>query len=174
MVTELGTALDGLQELDSLNQSDQLDRQLEVAIETQEAQLKRIEQFSKPYPLLAPISGKITAIDRLPGEIVMDGERILAITSEESTQLIAYLKPSSNFPLDPGTPIRIQTRGKDRREAQSRIEGVSPEWEPLSNSTDTLSAGEFPLNIGLPILLTLPQELNVKPGELVDIFESKP
>jgi len=174
MVTELGTAIDGLQELDSLNQSDQHDKQLEVAIATQEAQLKRIKQFSKPYPLMAPIAGKITAIDRLPGEIVMDGERILAITAEESTQLIAYLKPTSNFPLEPGTPIRIQTRGKDRRQAQSQIEGVSPEWEPLSNSSDTPSAGEFPLNIGLPILLTLPQELNVKPGELVDIFESKP
>lgn len=175
MVTELGTALDGLQALDSLNQPDDpLHKQLELAIEAQEKHLKRIEEFSQPYPLIAPISGKITSIDHVPGEIVMNGDRILAITAEESTQLIAYLKPTSDFPLEPGTPIRIQTRGKEPREAQSEIAGVSPEWEPLSTPGDTPTAGEFRLDIGLRILLTLPQELEVKPGELVDIFVSNP
>ena len=174
MVTELGTALDGLQTLDALNQTDQLDEQLRLAVEAQEEHFRRIEQISKPYSLVAPISGKVSSIDRIRGETVMNGDRILAITSEESTQLITYLKAPISIPLEPGNPVRIQTRGTDKRTATSQIEGISPAWESLSQSADTPSAGEFSLNLGLPVLLTIPSELKLRPGELVDIFIPSP
>ena len=174
MVNELGTALDGLQTLDALNQTDQLDEQLKMAIQAQEEHFRRIEQISKPYTLVAPISGKVSSIDRVRGETVMNGDRVLAITSEEPTQLIAYLKAPVAIPLESGTPVRLQTRGKNKRTATSQIEGISPAWEPLSQSADTPNAGEFSLNLGLPILLTIPSDLKIRPGELVDIFLPSP
>ena len=174
MVAELEMALNGLDQLDKNPQTDELNERLQAALLAQESHLKRIEKFAKPYPLIAPISGKITSISRLPGETVMDGESILAITAVESTQLIAYFKPSLDFPFDAGTSLDIQTRGKNPRKATTQIEGISPAWESLGGSPDTPDAGEFSLNIGLPVLLTLPPELNVKPGELVDIFLPKP
>lgn len=172
MVAELGSALDGLHALDAANDTDQLVEQLSIAAKRQEEHLQRLEEISKPRPLLAPMTGKVTSLDHARGETVMVGDRILAITAEDSTQLIAYLKAPIPESFEAGTPIRIQTRGLKRRTATSHVEGISPDWEPLTGPDATTTTTEFSVNIGLPVLLTLPPELEVRPGELVDIFLS--
>ncbi len=172
MVIELGSALDGLHALDAANNTDQLEQQLSVAVQRQEEHLKRLEEISEPRQLLAPMSGKVTSLNHVRGETIMDGDRVLVITAEESTQLIAYLKPPIPDTLTPGAPIRIQTRGQNRRTATTKVEGISPDWETLAQAGEPTMTTEFSLNIGLPVLLTLPPELKVRPGELVDIFLS--
>ena len=170
MVAELSSALDGLHALDAANNTDELEQQLAVAVKQQEEHLRRLEEMSKPRPLIAPITGKVSAIDHVQGEVVMDGDRILGITAEDSTQLITYLKAPIPPDLQLGSPIRIQTRGKDRRTATSKVAGISPDWEPLNQGNPASANTEFSLNVGLPVLLTLPPELKVRPGELVDVF----
>ncbi|MCS1411492.1 MAG: hypothetical protein M2R45_04692 [Verrucomicrobia subdivision 3 bacterium] len=169
MVSELGEALDDLRELDALLESNLISDQLQADLQVQERSLENIEQLFKPYTLTAPIAGKVGAIHRLPGENVMTGDRILSIIANKPTQLIAYVNPPIWTPLEPGTPVRIQTRGPNRKIATTQIEGVGPEWEALNNGGNN-SRSDFALALSLPILMSMPPGLDIRPGELVDVF----
>ena len=166
LVSEMETAMKGLQELDVFADAESaaIAKRLQAGLRSH---LENIERLSQPYALLAPITGKISEIHRLPGENVVKGESVFTVVAEESTQLLAYVKDT--VPIQLGTPVRLQTRGPGRREAASRVEGIGPEWETLGGDVAFTELGADP-NLGLPILLTLPPELEVRPGEWVDVF----
>ena len=168
LVSEMETAMEGLQELDvfAAAESEAIAKHLQAGLQSH---LENIEQLSQPYTLQAPIAGKISQIRRLPGENVVKGELVFTVTAEESTQLLAYVKHPIRIPIKLGTPVRLQTRGPSRKEASSHVEGIGPEWETLGDSASFAELGASP-NLGLPILLALPPELEVRPGEWVDVF----
>lgn len=168
LVSEMEVAMEGLQELDvfAAAESETIAKRLQAGLQSH---LENIEQLSQPYALQAPIAGKISQIRRLPGENVVKGELVFTVTAEESTQLLAYVKPPLRIPIRLGTPVRLQTRGPRRREASSRVEGIGPEWETLGGGASFAELGASP-DLGLPILLALPPELEVRPGEWVDVF----
>ncbi len=173
LVQELGEALAGLESLDALTNADPLNEELRTAMTAQEDQLREIESLSGPYALVAPISGKVTQIDRVMGETILDGDRVLSITAEEPTQLITYLRSPDADSLQTGQTVRVQTRGNDRRIANTEIKGISPQWESLSGGLNAaLTQNGIDVDLGLPVLLTVPSELQLRPGELVDIFLS--
>ena len=168
LVSEMETAMEGLQELDVFSdaESEATAKRLQASLRTH---LKNIEQLSQPYALLAPITGKISEIHRMPGENIVKGEIVFTVTAEESTQLLAYVKHPIQTPIKLGTPVRLQTRGPRRKEASSRVEGIGPEWETLGDDASFATMGASP-DLGLPILVALPPELEVRPGEQVDVF----
>ncbi len=172
MVSELGTALEELEAMDKNSDVEALNAQLEAALAEQEKQLRELEQFSKPFPLVAPIAGQVAVIDRLPGENVMSGDRILAITATDSTRLIAYARHPLNPDLRAGKQVTLQTRGKDRLEATTTIQAIGPEWQSLNRASQPFG-GSGSSERGLPILMTLPPELQLRPGEMVDVFLNK-
>lgn len=168
LVSEMETAMEGLQKLEvfAAAESEAVAKRLQAGLRSH---LENIERLAQPYALQSPIAGKISEIRRLPGENVVKGERVFTITAEESTQLLAYIKTPVGIPIQLGTPVRLQTRGPGRKEAVSRVEGIGPEWETLGNDAAFATVGTSPA-LGLPILLALPPELKVRPGEWVDVF----
>lgn len=168
LVSEMEIAMEGLQELDVFAdaESEATAKRLQAGLRSH---LENIERLFQPYALLAPIAGKISEIRRLPGENVGKGEIVFTVTAEESTQLLAYVKNPVRIPIQLGTPVRLQTRGPGRKEAASRVEGIGPEWETLDNDASFAEFGASS-DLGLPILLALPPELKVRPGEWVDVF----
>lgn len=175
MISELSSALKGLTTLDDSQQTDMLIERLGAALLAQEAELDRLEALAHSYPLKAPISGKVVSIDRLPDEVLMKGERILSIVAETSTELLVYLKSPLAEKVEKGDLAWLQTRGKDPRQARARVSGISPVWENLSDSGARRDfTNPFDRELGLPILMILPPDLHVRPGELVDVFFKKP
>lgn len=172
LVSEMETAMEGLQELDVFAdaESEAITKRLQADLRTH---LENIERLSQPYALLAPIAGKISEIRRMPGENIVKGDLVFTVTAEESAQLIAYVKHPIQTPVKLGTPVRLQTRGHRRKEASSRVEGIGPEWKTLGNDASFTEFGASS-DLGLPILLALPPELEVRPGEQVDVFLTTP
>ncbi len=168
LVSELGAALEGLQDLDAA-ESEDIAAPLQAAMQAQERHLKRIEQLSEPTILQAPIAGKIAKIHRLPGENILRGDRVLAITAETPAQILAYLKTPVSVSIEPGAPVKLQTRGLVRKEAAAFIESIGPEWQTLTPGSEFAGLRTAPER-GLPILVNLPPELEVRPGELVNVF----
>ena len=120
---------------------------------------RQLESYHRDRTIAAPVSGRISALDRVEGQRVLRGDRILIITTEAPRMLLTRVRPELRDRMEPGTPIRVITRGSKRQESVARVVGVGPEWEEDPG-------GEA----GIPVLLALPPELNTIPGERVDLY----
>lgn len=174
MVDEMDVALRGIQALDSVNQDDELNQQLQSALAAQEAQLKKLAHFTQAYPLTAPIAGKVTDVAHVAGETVLEGNRILTITQEISTQLLAYVPNPDTLSLETGSEVTLQTRGLDPRTATAKIIGVGPRLQQKSAVSTPAGSVTAPGELSIPILISLPPDLGVRPGESVNVLTTAP
>ena len=174
MVTEMDVALQGIQSLDHVNQDDELNQQLQSALAAQERHLKELDRLTHAYPLAAPIAGKVTSLAHVPGEIILEGDRVLTITAESSSQLLAYLPDTDALALETGSEVTLQTRGLDRREAIATIIGIGPRLEAKSEVPTPAGSVTAPSDLRIPILITLPPDLQVRPGDFVNVLVTAP
>ena len=146
------------------NVFEKLDKALKADILAQQEQLR---QLQKPVVLRAPITGKVSAVLHHAGERVVAGAPILTITSAQAPRIVAYVRQPLNFHPKVGDMVSVRTRNTRRKSGDAQIvkvgtqlENVNPMLLPLAKAVPEM---------GLPILLTLPPELELLPGEIVDI-----
>jgi len=144
---------------------------LKQALAVEEDKMKVFEAKMTPMILRAPTNGVVTMIHRHAGEQVMAGEPIATVTSTNSQRIVGCLP--QNFPLDPciGMAVQVRTRTSRRRSAVARIIGVSPQLEPITNAlmAPLMLGRAAVVPMGRIISVSLPRELNLKPGEPVDV-----
>jgi len=130
-------------------------------------QQEQLKQLQKPIVLKAPIDGTVSAVLHRTGERVAAGTPILSIASNGAKRIIAYIRQPLNFHPKVGDVLTVRTRTNRRRVSDAQILSVGTQLE-------TVMPILLPLprpvpELGLPIALTLPPELNLLPGEIVDI-----
>jgi len=146
----------------------QLERVVQDNILRQQEQLR---QLQKPIVLRAPINGKISSVLHRAGERVTAGSPVLMITTTEAQQIVAYVRQPINFRPKLGDVVTVRTRTIRRRASDAQVVKVGTQLEAIS---PFLQATDRPrAELGLPIALTLPPELNLLPGEVVDIRLAK-
>ena len=146
----------------------QLERVVQDNILRQQEQLR---QLQKPIVLRAPINGKISSVLHRAGERVTAGSPVLMITTTEAQQIVAYVRQPINFRPKLGDVVTVRTRTIRRRASDAQVVKVGTQLEAIS---PFLQATDRPrAELGLPIALTLPPELNLLPGEIVDIRLAK-
>jgi multidrug resistance efflux pump len=118
--------------------------------------------------LLAPASGMVSPIFRNAGENIQAGEPLVIIQSLKSDRVVAYLRQP--YPFDPvvGLSARITTRDRVRQQLLASITHVGPQVEPITNALAFIRQGAL-VDVGLPIVFSLPPHSRIRPGELVDI-----
>jgi len=131
-----------------------------------DAKLHKIESNINPINLVAPIDGTVSMVYRRQGENIKAGEPILTISALKSDLIIGYLRQP--FPLDPKPemPVEVRTRSFQRQVGIGKILSVGSQVEMVSTQ---LCRPGMAVEFGLPILVSLPPELNVRPGEIVDL-----
>lgn len=136
-------------------------------LKAQEKKLLELTDNLGPVTLVAPIDGMVSVISRRAGENVAQGESILVISAQHTDNIIGYLREP--FPMEPevGMSVQIQTRGTGRKICISAISRVGSEFEDITNPH--LHPTQGVVEIGVPIAVTLPASLNLRPGELVDL-----
>jgi multidrug resistance efflux pump len=122
-----------------------------------------------PITLVAPISGMVQSIYRHAAEYVVEGEPLMSISSARSDRVIAYLRQP--YPLDPevGMEAEILTRTRKPKRFTSKISEVGAQIETITNSLAFIKQGSM-VDEGLPVVLVVPMDAHIRPGEIVDVI----
>lgn len=132
-----------------------------------EAKRKELEVLLMPIVLTAPINGMISQIHHFSGERVLRGMPIVTISDPVANHVIAYLRQPISVRPTTNDHVQITTRGLPRRMGAARILQVGAQLEPLNPAL--LSAEAKRIEVGLPILVTVPTDMVLLPGEFVDL-----
>jgi multidrug resistance efflux pump len=172
-VTEIEDRLDELRNL-----GDPLSAQARNRISNSLAKLDRTYAIAAtnvgPIILSAPITGMVGALQRQPGEYVAAGEPLLIVHSLWSNRVVGYLRQP--YPLDPqtGMAVLVTTRSRQREKYWTQITQVGAQVESITNSLAYLRPGLL-IDAGLPIIVALPPQAKIRPGEIVDMrIDSQP
>jgi len=174
-VEERSRLADGLEislkRLDAANRKER-DDALDVLGQSLSAQETQLQHEGTVY-LRAPIDGVVHTIAGTPGERIAPGAVIAVVSSPNSTRIIAYVRQPLSLEPHPGMPVEIRTRGVIRQIGQSEISNVGRDLELIS-STLRLRGFDNELDRGLAFSVSIPPELQVHPGELVDVIVRAP
>lgn len=139
----------------------------QAAIESQQARVRELELAIDQLIIRAPIDGVISAIVHRPGENIRAGDVIITVANPRAQGIITYLRQDQRFRPVCGATAEVRLRLPSSRAVATRVEHVGPQFEPI------------PLHLcrdpkipewGLPVLISIPDGLPVRPGELLDIW----
>ncbi|MGC3957826.1 MAG: HlyD family efflux transporter periplasmic adaptor subunit [Verrucomicrobiota bacterium] len=143
------------------------DEPMQAAIAAQEARLRLTEAQLSPLLLRAPIDGTVTAIHFRSGESVTPGQPILTIAADEPTRIVGYLRQPGGVAPKSGASVMIRTRSGQRLTGTAQILEVGAQLDVLPPALQSMKLAGAEL--ALPVNISLPSALDLRPGELVDI-----
>ena len=141
---------------------------LRAAIAVQESKLHLTEAELSPIILRAPIDGIVSTIFHRAGEAVTPGQPILAVATLNPVRVVGYLRPPIFDEPKAGAKVEVRTRGSHREVGSATVVEVGTQMEPIPPTL--LGPIKFAnTELGLPVDISLPENLKVRAGELVDI-----
>lgn len=141
---------------------------LRAAIAVQESKLRLTEAELSPITIRAPMDGIVTTLYHRSGEAVLAGQPIVALATLNPVRIVGYLRPPLLDDPPVGTPVEVRTRGRHREVGAARIVEVGTQMETIPPAL--LGPARFAsTELGLPVDISLPANLKIRPGELVDI-----
>lgn len=136
------------------------------------AERERLLAASSNIVLRAPIDGVVTTIDTHAGARVMAGAPLVVISAMKAERIVAYMRQPIGATPKPGDTVQVRRRTFKRQTAVATISDVGPQLEPIAPPLLPIGAGK--VDLGLPFAINLPSQLNLIPGEIVDvIYEPK-
>lgn len=141
---------------------------LQAAIAAEESKLQLTEADLSPITLRASVEGMIDVIYHRVGEAVTAGEPIVTIAPFNAIRIIGYLRPPLLEEPKVGARVGVRTRGPRPQTATAEILEVGNQFEPLP------PALQIPIRLanaelGLPLCVSVPPSLHIRPGELLDL-----
>lgn len=131
------------------------------------AQEQLLSMGAKTVKLRAPIGGLVSAIHHRPGERIRRGEPIVTITATNSDRIVAYFRQAPIQPLQEGDPVEVRSRMNRRQTGLGKVLRVGHHYEAISTNIAAANPDFAPR--GLPVLISLPENMGLLPGELVDL-----
>jgi multidrug resistance efflux pump len=168
LVTEAEQSFKMLQLTNGTDLSKVSEDPLRAAIAVQESKLRLTEAELSPVTLRAPIDGIVSLVYHQPGEAVTAGQPIIAIATLNPVRIVGYLRPPLGEDPRVGAQVEVRTRGQRREIGSANIVQVGTQ---LENVPPTLAIAVKPagVELGLPVDISLPPNLKIRPGELVDV-----
>ena len=147
-----------------------VDNELEVihkAIKVQEQKMEELVAMRRPLELYAPEDGVISQIRVMPGEVLMPGDGVFTVRTVGTGAIVAY---ASEVQLDllkrNNMQVEIRKDGMPAQIAKSKVIQVGPVVEEISAK---LLRDQKVRQWGRPILISIPSNMEVVPGEIVGI-----
>ena len=139
---------------------------LEMMASSYQAKIQELEQKVLSQDIKAPISGTIVTIHRYPGQAVNAGQAIMTIASEKGEYIITYVRQTQIIQPTPGMVVNVHLRSAPRT-ILSHVQSVGPAIEkiPPEHLRDPRIT-----EWGLPVHISIPPDMKLRPGELVDLF----
>jgi hypothetical protein len=121
-----------------------------------------------PFILKAPISGMVHGVNRQVGEYVTEGESLMTIVSDKADRIVAYLRQPYGVEPQPGQAVEVSTRSYERKRFQTQVSQVGVQFEMITNALAYMRPGSV-VDSGLPVVVRVPPEMGIRPGEVVDL-----
>lgn len=146
---------------------------IRASLAWKEAQLRSLEIQMTPVPVIAPFDGHVSRIHRHAGDFVNLGESIIDLRASKPDFIIGYLKQPVLTALNIGMPIEVSPRTGRGTAATASLISIGPQFEPLGLAF-VRPISVFSEERALPLLISLPEGLSLRPGELVDLRIADP
>jgi multidrug resistance efflux pump len=145
-----------------------LESGMTASLDWKEAELALREEELKPVPLVAPFDGRVTVVHRRQGDFVNLGEAVIEVGASRPDFIIGYVKQPVSVPLEVGMEIEVAKRSGVVNAARASLVSIGPRFETLGG------AFQRPVPViaeerALPLLISLPEGLPLRPGEIVDL-----
>jgi hypothetical protein len=122
----------------------------------------------EPLTLVAPQAGMVHFVYRQPGETVVAGESLFSISPPRSERIVGYLRQPYTVDLQIGAKVEVVTRERPRRRFELEVAQVGARVEVITNTLAIMPMNTL-WDAGLPFVIPLPDDLNLRPGEIVDV-----
>lgn len=157
---QLKTFKEGQQILDMRGQSDAVDKAIV-------AKSNQLAVVSRPLPLLAPADGIISSLLIHSGERARMGDSIAVISATNAPYIIGYLRQPLGAIPNVNDPVQVRSRGTRRMAASGKVLKVGSQVDFINPAI--LSPDNTRKEKALSILVSVPAELKLHPGEYVDL-----
>lgn len=136
------------------------------AIEVQEAKIRELEVQVKSLEIRSPIDGTVVAIAHWPGQPIKAGESIATVATEQSHVIVSYIRQQQRMRPAVGTIVEIRSRSNPTDAIGGKVDRIGPQVEAIPpHQLRDPRVAEW----GLPVLIELKGQHNLRPGELVDL-----
>ena len=173
LVEEQSRNFDQLQLTNSIELSKITDEPLRAAIAVQESKLRLTETELSPITLRAPVDGMVDTVYHRAGEAVNAGEPIVAIAPLNAVRIVGYLRSPVTCEPKIGERVQVRTRGPRRQIGTGEVLEVGTQFEPIAPALQAPMKLTV-VELGLPVGISLPSGMNIRPGELVDLTIQAP
>lgn len=137
-----------------------------ASVAAQEARIRQLQVQIEGLAIRAPITGTISAIHGWPGQLVRSGQPIITIAANHGQYIVSYVRQDQRLRPEVGSAVSVYLRGMHSQPVAATVERLGPQVLPIpQHQRRDPSVREW----GLPVRITLPNGLNVRPGELVDL-----
>ncbi|MGC4007087.1 MAG: hypothetical protein QM811_29770 [Pirellulales bacterium] len=131
--------------------------------------LEALDGSGAIVPIVAPVDGYITELGPLVGQTIVPGGILAGLTPQRGDYILGYLQNTVAVTPAPYSPVIVRTRGATITEFTSQIEQIGPlDAGDRANDVGHHRKHNRPLG-GLPVRVTIPQNVQLRPGELVDL-----
>lgn len=142
-----------------------VDRAISAAATAQE---KQLQSLAEAATLRAPMDGVVSAVLKRPGENVLPGEIILTIGAAKATRIIGYVRQPLNERPRVGDAMQVHALTGTQRIMEGRVLRVGTQLEPIDPTLlPALAKDARVIEYGLPLVITLPEGLELAAGEAV-------
>lgn len=139
-----------------------------AALAVAEQQFRVAEAQLAPITLVAPISGRVRTLSKLNGATVSTGDSIVTISSQDVKHIVGFLGQPLRLAPKVGDQVTVRSRGLKRTEGVAVISHIGPRVEMFDSPLRTRGPS-MDQQRGLPVIVTVPANLKLLPGELVDL-----
>ena len=133
-----------------------------------EQQMEAVRTNWNELEMHAPISGEVV-FHRRSREFVRAGELIAEIHSPKADRIIAYVKQPIMFEPQVGASVEVVTRSNNPKRFMTEVAQVGARVEVITNAIAYLAAGAV-VDTGLPFILPVPDDVHIRPGEIVEVL----
>jgi hypothetical protein len=144
------------------------DQPLRAAIAVQESKLRLTEAELSPIPLIANADGMVNVIYHRTGEAITAGEPIITIAAFNPIRIVGYIRAPVMSEPTVGTRVEVRSRGPGREVGIANIVEVGTQLEMIAPAL-AAPVKFTAVELGLPISVSLPPNLKIRPGEIVDL-----
>jgi multidrug resistance efflux pump len=133
-----------------------------------EKKAKELELMLQPSKLRSPINGMVSMVHHVKGERILRGMPVVSINDPETRRIIAYVRqPVTRVPTT-NDFATITTRSQPRQTARGPILRVGAQLEPINPGL--LATDSKRVEVGLPIMVAVPDGIHLVPGEYVNLI----
>lgn len=139
----------------------------EAALKLYEKQLKQLELELRPFPVYAPIGGKISALFKQPGDFIPEGEVLLTVSADQPDFIVGYLKLPATVDPQAGMRVLVTRQGASSESGESTILDVGAQFQAIIPALQPILTQRQ--ERALPLKIGLPEGMKLRPGELVSV-----